>query len=105
PLLVAAIFLTTPLVAYILRAANTDLAQASFDMLAVYAFFLGVGGRGSGIGGTALTLSSTPDPRHRLLALSGLCVGLSFSVKYYGFGVGLSLGLALPGWVSVNYAE
>ncbi len=80
PLLVPALFLTVPLVRYVLRAANTDLAQASFDMLAVYAF-------------CAFFVSARHA--HRLLALSGLCAGLSFSVKYYGFAVGLAMGLAL----------
>ena len=86
PLLVVALFLTAPLTGYVLRAANTDLAQASFDLLAVYAFFLAMPAPDSG-----------PRPNSRgLLALAGLCAGLAFSVKYYGFVVGVALGVALP---------
>jgi hypothetical protein len=81
PLLVAALFLSTPLVVYVLRAANTDLAQASFDFLGLYAFYL------------AARAAWSP----RLLALAGLCCGLALSVKYYGFAVALILGLILFG--------
>ncbi len=40
PLLTAALFLTTPLLGFILRAANTDPAQASYELLAAYAAWL-----------------------------------------------------------------
>ncbi len=48
PLLTAALFLTTPLLGFILRAANTDPAQASYEMLAGYAAWI--------------VLRSTPHP-------------------------------------------
>lgn len=80
-LLTAAIFLTAPLTGFIMRAANTDFAQASAEMLAVYAFYLAI--------------QSKPLPDLRLLALSGICGGISFSVKYYGIAVPAALGLAL----------
>ncbi len=81
PLLVAAIFLTTPLTGFIMRAANTDLAQAAAEMLAFYAFYL--------------AFRAGPLPNPRLLALSGICGGLAFSVKYYGGLVPGLLGVAL----------
>jgi hypothetical protein len=81
PLLVAAIFLSAPLHNFIMRAANTDFAQATAEMLAIYAFYLAVG--------------TAPQINTRLLALSGICGGLSFSVKYYGLLLPGALGLAL----------
>lgn len=81
PLLVAAIFLSAPLHNFIMRAANTDFAQATAEMLAIYAFYLAVTAR--------------PQIDSRLLALSGICGGLSFSVKYYGLLLPGALGLAL----------
>jgi hypothetical protein len=81
PLLAAAIFLSAPLHNFIMRAANTDFAQATAEMLAIYAFYLAV--------------SSGPQINTRLLALSGICGGLSFSVKYYGLLLPGALGLAL----------
>ncbi len=83
PLLAAAIFVSTPLIGYILRAANTDLAQAGFDFLGIYAFWLAVR-ESPGVGDKSI-----------YLVLSGICCGLAFSVKYYGFAVALSLGVAL----------
>jgi Protein of unknown function (DUF1420) len=50
PLLTAALFLTTPLVGFILRAANTDPPQASFDLLAGYAAYLAIANRASAEG-------------------------------------------------------
>lgn len=89
PLLAAAVFLSMPLIGYILRAANNDLAQASYDMLAVYAFWLGVRGKqAADRAGKESKLSSA-------FILSGLYCGLSLSVKYYGFAVALALGIAL----------
>lgn len=81
PMLVAAIFLTAPLTGFIMRAANTDFAQASAEILAIYAFYLAV--------------KATPVPNGRLLLLSGICGGISFSVKYYGIAIPGALGLAL----------
>ncbi|HEX8219833.1 MAG TPA: DUF1420 family protein [Chloroflexia bacterium] len=81
PLLVAAIFLSAPLHNFIMRAANTDFAQATAEMLAIYAFYLAIVAR--------------PHVSTRLLALSGICGGLSFSVKYYGLLLPGALGLAL----------
>ncbi|HYP19537.1 MAG TPA: hypothetical protein VEY08_05630, partial [Chloroflexia bacterium] len=81
PLLVAAIFLSAPLHNFIMRAANTDFAQATAEMLAIYAFYLAI--------------SARPHVSTRLLALSGICGGLSFSVKYYGLLLPGALGLAL----------
>ncbi|MDQ3927900.1 MAG: DUF1420 family protein, partial [Chloroflexota bacterium] len=81
PLLVAAIFLSAPLHNFIMRAANTDFAQATAEMLAIYAFYL------------ATRNASNIDTR--LLMLSGICGGLSFSVKYYGILLPGALGLAL----------
>ena len=119
PLLVPAIYLSIPLAGYVLRAANTDLAQASFDMLAVYAFWLGIRGRGLGVGSDKQQPAAGDDgqraihvsrftfhaPHARLLLLSGLCCGLSFSTKYYGFGLGLLLGLALVGFTIFGWAK
>jgi len=100
PLLVAALFLSSPLIGYIMRAANTDIAQASFDFLAVYAFYLAVKARKPDVSSLYNQESESPasDPRlpaPNLLALSGLCCGLSFSVKYYGFAVPIALFAAL----------
>lgn len=81
PWLVAAIFLSAPLHNFIMRAANTDFAQASAEMLAIYAFYLAI--------------RSRPQPDTRLLLLSGICGGLSFSVKWYGLLLPGALGLAL----------
>ncbi|MEA2574913.1 MAG: hypothetical protein QOH93_2211 [Chloroflexia bacterium] len=81
PLLVAAIFLSTPLHGFIMRAANTDFAQATAEMLAIYAFYMAV--------------MASPQINTRLLVLSGICGGLSFSVKYYGILLPGALGLAL----------
>src|SRR5688572_16049299 len=54
-------------------------------MLAIYAVVmgLGVGIRDKGLGVRGL------------LMLGGVCAGLAFSVKYYGFAVGLALGIGL----------
>ncbi|HKP53728.1 MAG TPA: hypothetical protein VJ183_13885 [Chloroflexia bacterium] len=99
PLLVAAIFLTTPLVGYVLRAANTDLAQASFDLLAVYALIFWILDFGfwksnaNKIQNPKSKIQNPPDPRP--LVLAGICCGLSFSVKYYGFAMAVALGGAL----------
>jgi hypothetical protein len=100
PLLVAALFLSSPLVGYIMRAANTDLAQVSFDFLAVYAFYLAVRGTrlpvsNPGNHDSGAQTSDAHSPIPSLLVLSGLCCGLSFSVKYYGFAVPLALLVAL----------
>jgi hypothetical protein len=110
PVLVAAIFLSVPLVGYVMRAANTDLPQASFDFLAIYAFWLAVirpsAAKRESIGKAgsagAATVDSTPQvyEKHapfdlKLLLLAGLCCGLSFSTKYYGFAVATILGIAL----------
>ncbi|HEX8229255.1 MAG TPA: glycosyltransferase family 39 protein, partial [Chloroflexia bacterium] len=81
PLLVAAIFLGAPLHNFVMRAANTDFAQASAEMLTIYAFYLAVAAR--------------PQIDNRLLMLSGICGGISFSVKYYGILLPGALGLAL----------
>ncbi|MDQ5825873.1 MAG: hypothetical protein M3441_16895 [Chloroflexota bacterium] len=81
PLLVAAIFLSAPLHNFVMRAANTDFAQATAEMLAIYAFYLAV--------------ASGPQVNTPLLMLSGICGGLSFSVKYYGLLLPGALGLAL----------
>ncbi|HYP38883.1 MAG TPA: hypothetical protein VEX13_00850 [Chloroflexia bacterium] len=120
PLLTATLYLSTPLTGFILRAANTDLAQATFDLLAVYAFWLGVRGQGSGVregerkspvtGHRSLVTKPsplaprpsylTPNPSPLappLLGLAGVCCGLSFSVKYYGFAMAMALGVALVG--------
>jgi hypothetical protein len=120
PLLTATLYLTAPLTGFILRAANTDLAQATFDLLAVYAFWLGVRGevrgsrgeelgvkgQGSGVRNhkreSLVTRHSPLATRHsplapRLLCLAGVCCGLSFSVKYYGFAMAMALGVALVG--------
>ncbi|HYO50725.1 MAG TPA: hypothetical protein VEW94_12815 [Chloroflexia bacterium] len=120
PLLTATLYLSTPLTGFILRAANTDLAQATFDLLAVYAFWLGVGGEVRGTRGEELGIrgqgpgirehlreslvtrhwSRAPRPsplEPRLLGLAGVCCGLSFSVKYYGFAMAMALGVALVG--------
>lgn len=92
PLLAVAIYLSTPLVGYVQRAANTDLAQASFDFLAVYAFTFWILNFGVWKSST-LPTQNPNDPR--LLVLAGICCGLSFSVKYYGFAMAVALGLAL----------
>lgn len=78
PLLAAALYITMPLMGFVLRAANTDPAQASFDILSVYAFLL---------------LTTTRNNGFAVLA--GIMTGLSFSTKYYGFAIGLLLCLAL----------
>jgi hypothetical protein len=100
PLLAAAIFLTTPLVGYILRAANTDLAQASFDLLAVYAFTLWISNKLT-IQNPKSKIQNPSDPRP--LVLAGICCGLSFSVKYYGFAMAIALGAALVGVLVYRY--
>jgi hypothetical protein len=89
PLLCAALLLTTPLIIFIPRGANTDLAQASLDFLAVYAFCLAVspGLRDNGQSAQGLSMP--------LLALAGTCCGLSFSIKYYGVGISFFCGFAL----------
>jgi hypothetical protein len=91
PILAPAIFLSVPLVGYVMRAANTDLAQASFDLLAVFAAWLGV----FGIKQATETQRSAFSVPHLLLA--GLCCGLAFSTKYYGFAMAVVLGAALVG--------
>jgi hypothetical protein len=108
PLLAAAIFLSTPLVGYILRAANTDLAQASFDLLAVYAFIMWVVPTPASENSTASiirnpqsAIRNLKDPR--LIVLAGICCGLSFSVKYYGFAMAVALGAALVGVLLYRY--
>jgi hypothetical protein len=89
PLLCAALFLSMPLTGFVLRAANTDLAQASFDFLALYAFVL------------FITRQSVPhvnrdkEQSHTLLLLAGIFAGLSFSTKYYGFAIAAFIGVAL----------
>jgi hypothetical protein len=92
--LTVALYLTVPLVGYVLRAANTDLAQASFDLLAMYAVWLSFSHRMGDRDGVKQT-----DRRHgaiacRFLLLAGLFSGLSFSTKYYGFAAMLLLGVA-----------
>ncbi len=81
PGMAAALFLSSPLTLYVLRAANTDFAQSAFDLLAILSFYLATVQRDRG--------------RHSMLALSGLCGGLAFSVKYYGLAVPLLLGVVL----------
>lgn len=107
PLLSTSIFLTIPLVSFVLRAANTDLAQASFDFLAVYAFWLALvrnrqATAENGIG------NAQPSPflfHMPLLVLSGLCCGLSFSTKYYGFAIAVCLLIALSGVIVYSKAR
>ena len=105
PLLGAAIYLSTPLVGYVLRAANTDLAQASFDALAVYAFILWVSPNSaiqkSSPSAHKSKIQNPMDPRP--LVLAGMCCSLSFSVKYYGFAMAVALGVALIGVLVYHY--
>lgn len=87
PLLCAALFLSVPLVGFVLRAANTDLAQASFDFLAIYAFWLFLTQRKAPNDGPLL---------HKgMLALCGICAALAFSTKYYGFAVAGALAISV----------
>jgi hypothetical protein len=113
PLLTATLYLSAPLTGFILRAANTDLAQATFDLLALYAFWLGASGEWRVASGaksgieehereSLVTGHWSLATRHsplapRLLGLAGVCCGLSFSVKYYGFAMAMALGVALVG--------
>ncbi len=82
PLLTVAILFTSPVIGYILRAANDDLAQAGFALLAVYACYC------------AFRLGNGMPPP-ALLALAGLCGGLALAVKYTAVAVVVALGVAL----------
>lgn len=84
PLLTAALFLSTPLILFILRAANTDPAQATFDVLTAYAVYL--------------ALYNKPQSaicNLQFAILAGIFAGLSLGVKYNGFAIALTAGLGL----------
>ena len=89
PLLCAALFLGMPLTGFVLRAANTDLAQASFDFLALYTFVLFIARQ------SVPQVNRDKEQPHTLLLLAGIFAGLSFSTKYYGFAIAAFIGIAL----------